>query len=85
MRNRSGAPIEKPTAVVMAIKKFMSGFVSAQLSDKTANPAQRRRSMADTSSATKMGSVAILRQPPIRADLFPARNCRVTARNYGES
>src|SRR4029077_1812466 len=60
----AGEPIQKPAAAVMAIRKLISGFVSSQKSNNTRKLAMRRPCTADTSSAARMGSVAISTQSP---------------------
>src|ERR1700719_2255075 len=69
----AGEPIQNPAATVIAIRKLISGFVSSQKSNNTRKLAMRRTCTADTSSAARMGSVAISRQSPGAAVLAARR------------
>src|SRR5580700_9117860 len=71
----AGEPIQNPAAAVMAIRKLISGFVSSQRSKNTRKLAMRRPCTSDTSSAARMGSVAISTQSPGAADLQVAWRC----------
>src|ERR1700719_362299 len=68
----AGDVSQTPAAAVVAIRKLISGFVSSQKSNNTRKLAMRRPCTADTSSAARMGSVAISTQSPGAADLQAA-------------
>ena len=67
--NDARAAIQKPAAVVIAIKKIISGLVSSQKSDNVLDPEQLRRTTAGFRAA-RTGSLASVRLLPGYADRF---------------